>query len=108
MEEDGAAFAGRYGRVVVTQDNDDIVEMIFAPEVFGAGGSGVANVAVVVRVCWIVAPTVVGIERVNGEGERREGEAVGPIIDFAQRPAACGGCAIAFLFGGGGDDTVAA
>jgi hypothetical protein len=49
----------------------------------------------------IVAPAIIGLDRRKGEGGRRRGEAVGPVKNAPERPAAGGRRAIPFTFDDG-------
>lgn len=58
VHEDGAAGAFFARPCVVVEDDDEVVDVVVAPEMFGACRIGVDDRSVVVAVCGIVAPAV--------------------------------------------------
>ena len=81
-------------RRILIVDDDDIVETIVPPEVFGARRVGMAHAPIVVPVRGIVAPAVAAIERGDRELRPRPHEPVAAIENLVQRKAADGRCPI--------------
>lgn len=101
MEEDGAAAALAPGPDIVVENDDDIVEMVDAPEFLVGGGIGQANGPVVVAVAGLVAPAVAAGEGGHGKGRRRRQGTVAAEQHPAQAPEAQWCAAIALAFPGG-------
>ena len=59
MQKNGAAGTFDARHVIVTQDQDDIVEVIVAPKSLGAGGVRMADQAIVISVIDRIAPASV-------------------------------------------------
>ena len=88
--------------IVCAQDDDDVVDAALHPHVLGAGGVGQADRAVIGGVLRVVAPAVVGGDRLQIEGGGRCGTAIGAVEHAADRPDASRGRAIAFALVGRG------
>ena len=96
MEEDRAPLSRHHRIVVVTQHHDQIVEVVFAPKLLGAGRIGQMHRTVIGAVTRRVAPTVVGLGDEGGEAGRGSCQTVGAIAQFAQGKGADRRAAIAF------------
>lgn len=60
MHEYRASLARDWWRVVMAEDDDQVVESVFAPQLFVAGRKGQPDETIVVRVGGVVAPSLVG------------------------------------------------
>ncbi len=101
MEEDGAAAALAPGPDIVVENDDDIVEMVEAPEFLVGSGIGQANGPVVVAVAGLVAPAIAAGEGGHGKGRRRRQGTVAAEQHPAQAPEAQWCAAIVLAFPGG-------
>src|SRR6185437_12328356 len=90
MQENGASGAHLDGIVIVAQRHDEVVEPILAPETLGARRQGKADRAVILWRRGVVAPPVVGRNRLDGKAGPRQCQAVGAVEQAAHRPAAEG------------------
>jgi hypothetical protein len=79
MQENRAAPALHHRRVVVAEHDNEIVDVIGAPEGFGAGAVSEAHGPVVGRVGGLVAPAVIGRQRLAWQGGLRLGLAIGAV-----------------------------
>jgi hypothetical protein len=96
MHEDRAAAAPDTRKVIISEHDHEVIEMIIAHQALGASHRRKLDATIVVPVARIVAPAVAGTDRAHrNTGPRRE-MTVRPIQDLPQGEAAGGRGAIAF------------
>ncbi len=88
--------------------HDQIVNVIVAPQRFGAGRVGQSNGLIIGLVIWRVAPAVLRRQRYCFDRGIRSRKPIRAPIKVTKRILAKRGAAIAFLFEGLFDGTVAA
>lgn len=95
VEENRTAAVPAPGAGVVGEDDDDVVEVVRAPQVLGAGWVGVAHRTVVVRVTWGVAPAVARRKRTDLETGPWPRNPAGPVEDPEELERPAWGCSVA-------------
>ena len=83
---------------IMPNHDHEIVEVIAAPHSFGAGGIGVADMAVVVSIAHRIAPAVGRFERLNRQCRARAGDPVSTIENADKSPGTDRCCPIALTF----------
>ncbi len=105
MQEDGAAKRRNRRIIIIAQLHDDIVDMVFQPEILVAGRIGQLDPAIVERVFRRIAPAVFRGQRHKRQQGFRGVQPVGPVEDAAHGPGAGGGKPITFPLVLACDDT---
>src|SRR5277367_817645 len=95
VQEDRAARAGDGREEVVADDDQNIVDIVLAPELFDVGPIGQAHEPVVLGVLDIVDPGVVGRERAHRHRGRRQLHPIGAKEPAKQREVPDRRCEIA-------------
>ena len=100
MQEDRAAAAGYSGLGVVIDLDDEIIEVIVAPEPVAAAIRRQPHRLVVMAIAGVFAPGVLGPDGANRQERARPGVAVGPPPQLPRPERAPGGAAIALALVG--------
>jgi hypothetical protein len=98
VQEDRTPVATDSRPRVVADDDHDVVEAIFTPQLLRARRVGKLHGAIVVTVPRSVAPAVVGPDRLNGQRRARSPDAIGTIKNAQEAKAAQRSRAVAFAF----------
>lgn len=101
MQEDRRAATLPYRVVIISENSQQVVDPIVAPQLFVPARVGKPDRAIVVGVGHVVAPAIVWRDRLarqRAAGGR--GQAIRPVQDPAQRQQPAWGGAVAFLLGG--------
>ncbi len=71
----------------MTEDENEVIEMVVAREAIGAVSRRELDQPIIVAVGWILAPGVVGADRANRQRRARSRDAIGPVQHEAEGKA---------------------
>lgn len=91
VKEDGAAAAMGARAHIVVEHDQQVIEVVVAPQPFVRGAVGPADRPVVIGVERRVTPAIIRCDRPDRQQRLRSGNAVGAIADF-ERPQLTGRC----------------
>src|SRR6202011_3658997 len=95
MEEYGTSRTWDNGFHIVADDDQRIVEVIFSPHLFGAGGIRKLNEAIVASIGGFIDPSVLWRQGANRQARCRRRDPVLSVQDGDERVGAGRGCAVA-------------
>ncbi len=99
MDEDGAAASGHSGPRIVIDLDDQVIEIIIAPEPVAWFSGRPPEGTIVAPTMWILAPGVVRANPANRQQCPRTQQAVGPPPQPYRMKPALWGAAVAFALG---------
>ena len=98
VQEDRAARARDDGLIIVSNDCQQIVEMIVPPHLFGICRIGQTDSSVIGSITWLIAPAISRIRGMKREPCIRSSDSIGAVPGIAEREGAAGCPAVAFHF----------
>ncbi len=100
VHKNGAAASAHARLAVAVEHDNQVVEAVLPPHLFGGGCVGVANTAIVVAILGFIAPAVGGLKDLQGQARPRARASV-RTVKYAFKGIGAGwSCAITFPFDG--------